>query len=857
MNDTKWIYKENEIDENLLDLNIDKDILNILYNRNIRKKDDIKSFLSDSIEDLIDPFNFAHMEKAVNRILSAIDKEENIWIYGDYDVDGITSTSICYLALKDIGAKVNYYIPLRDEGYGLNTEALSHIKNNGGNVVISVDCGISSLVEAKHAKDIGLDLIITDHHEITTELPDAYAILNPKREDQNYSFKYLAGVGTAFMLLLGIFMKLNKKKELYRYLDIVAIGTVADIVPLVDQNRILVKNGLNLLPKTENAGLKTLLPLIFENYHEKEYNSYDIGFVIAPIFNAAGRLEDAKMAVELLTTPSQTAARILSEKLINQNNERKEIQGNILEMVEDDIKDRNLSEKAVIVSASDTYHHGVIGIVASKIVDKYYKPVIIIEKKPKDGIGVASCRSIENFNILEGLNSMSDIFVKYGGHAGAAGFSIPIDRIDEFEEKINAYAMGILAEEDYLKPVKIDKDILFNKISYEFYQKLDKLKPFGFGNANPTFALKNASITNVRLIGKDKNHIMLDITEGNLTIKNCVWFGNGHNFEELQNLKSVDIAFKLKQEIYKDRYYTKVFVEDIQVAKEKINPNRIHFDLYDTTFPIETILYSRIPIELDDKLELSISEESVLVKKSNRIVAFIDNTLSEKLRELKKSYNFDFRIEVKKIVKTPSNYHIYINLERKYEFFTLSFKDGDIFKDIKKYLLGPFPYNSFQKDALNGFIKERKNLLIKNSKNRGLKTLLLTLGLFYRLKERKILLISKEPINSKIMNENFDISGDYKDGYDLYIYLNTTPEKMDKRMIVVTDENISFEDFYEVDGSVNIPEKFEIVSDLELEKHRENYIYTRKLPLSRRVEVYKNLDKYNQIIGNKDLLKLI
>ncbi len=855
MNDTKWIYKENHVDEDLLDLNIDKDILNILYNRNIRKKKDIQSFLSDNIENLIDPFDFAHMEKAVNRILSAIDKRENIWIYGDYDVDGITSTSICYLALKDIGAKVNYYIPLRDEGYGLNTEALDFIKEKEGNVIISVDCGISSLAEAKHAKEINLDLIITDHHEITTELPDAYAILNPKREDQSYSFKYLAGVGTAFMLLLGIFTKLNKKKELYKYLDIVAIGTIADIVPLVNQNRILVKSGLNLLPKTENIGLKTLLPLIFEKYHEKEYNSYDIGFVIAPIFNAAGRLEDAKMAVELLTTPSQTTARVLSEKLINQNNERKDIQASILEMVEDDISERKLSEKAVIVSSNKNYHHGVIGIVASKIVDKYYKPVIIIEKK--DEIGVASCRSIENFNILEGLNSMADIFIKYGGHAGAAGFSIPLDKIDEFEKRINQYANGVLAEEDYLKPIKIDKDILFNKISYEFYQKLDKLKPFGFGNTNPTFALKSANITNIRLIGKEKNHLMLDINEGNLTIKNCVWFGNGHNFEELQKLNSVDIAFKLKQEIYKDKYYTKVFIEDIQSAKEKINPNRLFFDLYDTAFPIETIVYSRTPIELDDNIELIITEESAYIKKSNKVIGFLDNNLREKLFILKFEYNFDFRVDVKKIVKTSNNYHVYINLERKFEFFTLSFKNSDIFKDIKNYLLGSFPYNSFQKEALAGFIKEKKNLIIKNGKDRGLKTLLLTFALFYKIKEKKVLFITNEKIQSNIMHENFEISNIYRESYDLYIYWHIIPEKLNNRAIIVTNENIFLDGYYEVDGSIQIPNNFEIISDLELEKHKENYIYTRKLPKSRRVEVYKNLHKYKKIVGNKDLLKLI
>lgn len=326
MNNTRWIYKNNNIDKDIQNLGIDKDIVNILINRKIDKKEKIQNFFSSHLDKLKNPFSLADMQKSIDRVLSAIDNKELIYIYGDYDVDGITSTSISYLALKALGANVSYYIPLRDEGYGINNEALKHIKEQGAKIVISVDCGISSIKEALYAKELGLDLIITDHHEITSNLPEAYAIINPKRKDQEYDFSYLAGCGTIFLFIMALYDTLGKKEETYKYIDIVAIGTIADIVPLVEENRIIAKNGLEKLKNTENIGLSTLLPLVFEDYHNKEYTSYDVGFLIAPIFNAAGRLEDAKRAVELLITPSKELAHSIALNLIEKNNERKELQ---------------------------------------------------------------------------------------------------------------------------------------------------------------------------------------------------------------------------------------------------------------------------------------------------------------------------------------------------------------------------------------------------------------------------------------------------------------------------------------------------------------------------------------------------
>ncbi len=399
MNNTKWVYR-GEYHHQDISLPIDKDILNILYNRGIKGEEEIQKFLHSSIDDIRDPMTLADMDKAVARILEAKDRGEEVWIYGDYDVDGITSTSMCYLALKDIGVRVRYYIPLRDEGYGLNEEALFHIKKEGGAVVITVDCGISSQKEIEYANSLGLNVIVTDHHEINNALPPAYAVINPKREDNIYPFKSLAGVGTAFMFLYALYRNMGIGEQMHQYLDIVAIGTIADIVPLVEENRIFSKFGLKLLETTKHTGLRTLLSFLYPEYATKIFNTYDVGFVIAPVFNAAGRLEDAKTGVELFISDSKKESRELSQKLMGKNSERKEIQEEILGLVEQRIEKESLHLKNVIVVANSEFHHGVIGIVASKIIDKYYKPTIIMEIKKDENIAVASCRSIDNFNLI-------------------------------------------------------------------------------------------------------------------------------------------------------------------------------------------------------------------------------------------------------------------------------------------------------------------------------------------------------------------------------------------------------------------------------------------------------------------------
>lgn len=863
MNDTKWIMKDNNlINDNLKSLSIDKDILNILLNRKIDSPEKIERFLNPSVNNISSPFLLSDVDKAVKRIRKAIKNKEQIWIYGDYDVDGITSTSVCYHALKKFTNNINYYIPLRDEGYGVNKEALSYIKKEGGSIIITVDCGITSVDEVNFANELGMDVIITDHHDIGETMPEAFAVINPKREDNEFDFKYLAGVGTAFMLMYALYINESFEEEIFHLLDLVAIGTVADIVPLTDENRIFVRYGLNSLRYTDNVGLKTLLPMIYEKYREKEYNSYDIGFVIAPIFNAAGRLEDAKMAVELLITNSETEAKAIAMKLIEKNKERKDIQKQIQENVENSIEIKELDKKNAIIAYSEKFHHGVIGIVASKIVDKYYKPTIIMEIKKDDGMAVASCRSIDNFNMMDALNSMGDIFLKYGGHTGAAGFSIPIENIPLLEEKFEEYTQKVLNSNDFQKPVKIDKEIIFNKISYEFFDKLEGLKPFGFANPNPVFVIRNLKLYNTRLIGKDKTHLMFDVAKSGITIKNCVWFSNGHNFDELQELDEVDVAFKLKMEVYKDKHYTKIYVEDIKKSSSAENILKNKIDFYDTKFPLNSVFYTRTPLEKNTDITLNYEADYVSVMNGRRNLGFLNSQLAELLSKLHKEHRFNFSVKIKEIEEKEQNYNVFIEINKDYSFDSYAFKQNKIFKEIKEFLIGDFEYNSIQKHTLASLFHKKQNTLIISEKERGLNTIFLTIGLYNSyINEKKALYITETEV-SDFIKTYFDISDRYIDGYDYYIFDNIIPKQDFENkgnILVFSDKDIDINGFIKISDSYKIPKNIRIVYERDLTAlyNKDDLFYTKKLETKEIKNIKKHINSNKKIYATNDILALI
>lgn len=853
MRNTRWIYREDKHPFNSK-LNIDRDILNLLYNRDITKDEEIYKFINTSLDNIRSPYLLKDVDIAVKRILEAKEKNEEIWIYGDYDVDGITSTSLCYLALSELGIIPKYYIPLRDEGYGLNKEAMKHIASQGGKVIITVDCGISSHAEIEFANSLGIDMIITDHHEINHGNPPAHAVINPKREDNSFPYRYLAGVGTAFMLMYALYDTLGKREDIFKYLDIVAIGTVADIVPLLEENRIFTKFGIDQLRKSHWLGISMLIKKIFEDYQTKKFSTYDIGFIIAPIFNAAGRLEDAKRAVELFIEKDHRVCSEIINELLKNNSERKEIQEQILERAIFEIETNKLFENSVLVVAKEGFHHGVIGIVASKILDRYYKPTIIMEIKPDEGIATASCRSIEGFNMIEALNSMKELFVKYGGHAGAAGFSIKIENIEEFSQRINEYAKNTIPESSLIKPVKLDISLPAYKISYDFIEKISTLEPFGFGNPSPLFVLKNCEISGVRAIGKEKNHIMMNVRKENMEIKNCVWFNSEDIFNELVTLSHVDIAFKLKLETYKDRYQYKMYIEDIQLPKAEENINKKYLSLYTTTFPLETVIYTRKKLDTTE-LKLMYQEDEVDVTYNRNYLSTLDPQTSYLLLQLKKYYNYDFKVTIKDIILKDENYNVHLIIDKEYNFTSYSIKQGELFKDIKNFLLGDFNYNSMQKNCLASIFKEKKNTLLIAEMGRGINTIIQTIGLYYKSLDGKVLYITDNIPPKKTMNV-VEISENFQEGYDFYI----VDKKIDyslienKKSLVITQENIDINNFNKVVDSYSIPNNIVFIEEDILEKKN---IFANFLPIEERKKVLKTLNSSTIIFSCKEILSYL
>lgn len=854
MRDTRWIYKNssNEIYNNF---NLDKDITTLLYNRDIIAGEDIKTFLYGGVEDITSPFLLKDIDKAVERLEIAKEKGEPVWIYGDYDVDGITSVSLCYLALKELGYNVKYYIPLRDEGYGLNIEALNYIKSEGGTLTITVDCGISSHKEIAHANEIGIDIIVTDHHEINSGNPPAFAVINPKREDNEYKFKYLAGVGTAFFLISALFEKNNLKDELYKYLDIVAIGTVADIVPLLKENRIFVKEGLEYLRRSKWLGINMLIKKIFEDYETRKFNTYDIGFIIAPIFNAAGRLEDAKRAVELFIERDHRICSTIISELLSKNSERKEIQEDIFQKAVEKIENEKLYENAVLIVGEEGFHHGVIGIVASKILDRYYKPTIIMEIKKDEGVATASCRSIEGFNIIEAINNFSDLLLKYGGHSGAAGFSIKIENIPEFSKRLNEYAEKTISDIAFVKPIKIDKPLAFYKISYDFLDKISLLEPFGFGNSSPIFSLNNCQFDNLRLIGKDRKHIMMNIIKDGQEFKNCVWFNSDDIFEELVSLTNIDIAFKLKLETFKDKYQYKIFIEDIKESINIENSTIHNFDLYDTTFPIETVIYTRRKLE-SNELKLAFSDVGITVVNNKMYLGTLDNSTEYLLTSLKNMYNLNFNVKLKDVIMKDENYNIHILIDKAYSFKSYAIKQGELFKDIKNFLIQEFQYNSIQKKILASIFKEKKNTVAYMKRGRGVQTIIQTIGLYFKNINERALLITDESINQKTLS-CIDISNKYSDNFDFYILLNPTMDMVkkviNKRFLIISEENnLNIENIEIIKDSFSIPEN--IIFSSENEILNRQHIFSKKLTYEEKKTVIKNLSKYKTIYSTEDIL---
>ena len=469
----KWTLKhKGKIVDNELSkkIKISPEISQILKNRGIETEKDSEIFMDPSLDYLRDPFLMKDMEKAVKRIQEAIAKNEKIWIYGDYDVDGVSSTSILCIYFNSINYPVNYYIPNRlEEGYGINEDAIKLINEQGCNVLISVDCGITSVKEVELAKSLGIDVIITDHHECQTEIPNAFAVINPKQEDCNYPFDMLCGCGVAFKIIQALTPKEEFKYTMNNYLEIATLATICDIVPLVDENRIIVKNGLKLMKEGFNLGLRELTKVC--GIETDKIGSSHIGFSIGPRINAAGRLGYSYLGVELFTTQSKEEAIEIASLLEEKNNERQMIEAKMYQEAEAIINsDERYKNDKVLIIANEGWQHGVIGIVASKLTEKYYKPTILLTIE--DGEATGSARSIKGFSIFDALMKCSDILGKFGGHEQAAGLSLNEEYIDELRNRVNEFADYRLNQEDLIENIAVEFELDEDAIDFNFWCRL-------------------------------------------------------------------------------------------------------------------------------------------------------------------------------------------------------------------------------------------------------------------------------------------------------------------------------------------------------------------------------------------------
>ncbi|NYV27652.1 single-stranded-DNA-specific exonuclease RecJ [Streptobacillus felis] len=717
--ETKWILSEIKSKLTNFDLPIDNNILNILANRGIVDEKDIVSFINPNLENLEDPLRLKDLDLAASYILEAIKQNQNICIYGDYDVDGITSTSLLYLVLKQIGAKnLDYYIPLRNEGYGLNKDAIKEIKDKGTDLIITVDCGISSYYDVEYINELDMKVIVTDHHDLPSDkrLPRSLACINPKRTDNEYSFPNIAGVGVAFLLSYELFRRLDMKDEIYNYLDIATLGTIADIMPIIKENRIIVKYGLEKLRNSKNLGLRTIL-----NKTEltgKELTTGDISFKIAPIFNAAGRLADAKLGVKLLISDNQNEINVLADNLISNNIDRRKIQDEIIENVLNELKDKDLSDKYILISHSPLYHHGIIGIVASKVLETYYKPCIIMEENPDEGIAVASCRSIEGFNITKALSSVSKLLVKFGGHANAAGFTIKLENLEQFKKEIEKYAKNELENIKLTKNIKIDMKIPAQKVSYEFIQSLNLLKPFGFGNPTPLLLSENCIIHNPKTVGNTEQHLKFDIDQKGFSVKNAIWFNGGSNLKQLKkNNIFYDVVFKLETNEYKDRFYPSILIEDMKESKLKDDRFQYYHSMYNTSFPMKSVFYTTLDLEDIDieKIYLKRSFNTYTVMSGQRALSKLDTNVSTLLSNLNDFYGFEFEIKMENVEIRENHKIVHILIKRNYEIQNYSNQDKVQFRNIKKQILGEQEYNDVTKEILSKYYKEDESVFISNN----------------------------------------------------------------------------------------------------------------------------------------------
>lgn len=567
---SQWLFTAGDKDTlDLLskDLGLHPIVSQILMSRDITNPDNARKYLRPSLNDLPNPFLMKDMEKGVQRVIKAIQQKESIVIYGDYDADGITAVVVLTKFLRAVTPHVSYYIPDRiEEGYGLNRSAIDKLKADGVHLIITVDCGISDFAEVMYAQSCGLDTIVLDHHEVPETIPEANAVINPNRPDCRFPFKHLAGVGIAFNFLIALRGKLRHigfwndrpYPNLKEYLDLVALGTVGDISPLVEENRIFTKIGLDLITEDKRIGLKALKEIC--GIENQVIDTNKASFNLIPRINAAGRIGSPQEAVELLMTDQYSVALELAKKLDAYNRKRQAMERAVLNEILEEIKKTiDPSKKRSLVFASNNWHPGIIGIVASRLADRFCRPAILISLK--NGLGKGSGRSIAHFNIYQGLKQCDSLLVSYGGHQYAAGISIKEEDIGKFSALLDEIVEENIQLEAMISQTQIDAQCQLSDINYDLLSQIAMLAPFGSRNPEPVLCAKNVNIIGSNVVGN--NHLRMRINGGGVSC-NSIWFSKG-NFIHFVDKAVSDIAFTPQVNVWNGSSEIQLKMKDITI----------------------------------------------------------------------------------------------------------------------------------------------------------------------------------------------------------------------------------------------------------------------------------------------------
>jgi single-stranded-DNA-specific exonuclease len=535
----------------------------IVFNRGLGTDAEARAFLKAEPNSNTDPFQLIGMGATVDRIRYALDRNEPIAIYGDYDVDGVTATALLVHALQALGGDVRGYIPNRfDEGYGLNIEALDSLKADGIKLVITVDCGIRSPNEALHAQTIGLDLVISDHHHPDGEnLPPAFSVINPKQHGDPYPDKDLAGVGLAYKIAEALFSIQPSVNgfQLTDLLDLVALGTVADLAPLVGENRVLVRKGLRQIHATKRQGLFSLAG-VAEMKIDK-VTAGNIGFILGPRLNASGRLESALASFELLTTTDFMRAGQLALQLDTQNRQRQGITRSIQEQAEAIAMSED-PEAFLLFAAHEDFNPGVVGLAASRLTELYYRPAIVAAKSAEETRG--SCRSIPEFHITDALDQCKDLLVRHGGHAAAAGFTVKNENLPELVTRLKGIAKDQLAEKDLRHTLSADMEVSLSDLNFEVLKHLNYLEPTGYGNPDAVFVSRNVNVKFSRMVGAEGRHLKLTLEDDHGSVMDCIGFRMGHLKATLPS--RVDVLYHFEANEYNGRTSLQLNLKDVKAA---------------------------------------------------------------------------------------------------------------------------------------------------------------------------------------------------------------------------------------------------------------------------------------------------